>query len=108
MVALRLQVQLQIPIGQDKNIETELSQFLFGDNLASTFTYFSNLNEYTPLPYTSYGSAAHNSEQNLQMIAVFEETTASNNRFRVYVDQNMSPSHYVTYANLSILKFADL
>jgi hypothetical protein len=90
------------------NFGNSLIMFLFGDNLASTFTYFSNLNEYTPLPYTSYGSAAHNFEVNLQMISVFEETTAANNRFRVYVDQNMSPSHYVTYSNLSIVKFADL
>ena len=90
------------------NFGNELIQFLFGDNLTSTFTYFSELNEYTPLPYTSYGSAAHNFEVNLQMISVFEETTAANNRFRVYVDQNMSPSHYVTYSNLSIVKFADL
>ena len=90
------------------NFGNSLIMFLFGDNLASTFTYFSNLNEYTPLPYTSYGSAAHNFEHNLQMIAVFEETTAANNRLRVYVDQNMSPSHYVTYSNLNIIKFADL
>ena len=90
------------------NFGNSLIMFLFGDNLASTFTYFSNLNEYTPLPYTSYGSAAHNFEVNLQMISVFEETTAANNRFRVYVDQNMSPSHYVTYSNLNIIKFADL
>ena len=90
------------------NFGNELIQFLFGDNLTSTFTYFSELNEYTPLPYTSYGSAAHSFNQTLQMTAVFEETTASNNRLRVYVDQNMSPSHHVTFGNLNIIKFADL
>lgn len=86
----------------------KLVHFLNANNVANTFSYGSTLNTLTPLPYTSYGSAAHEFPVNLDMFVVFEETTGSNNQFEVFGDQDMSPSYYITYGNLHILKVADL
>lgn len=85
-----------------------LAHYLNADNVAGTFSYGSPLSTLTPLPYTSYGSAAHEFPVNLNMFVVFEETTGSNNQFEVFGDQDMSPSYYITYGSLHILKVADL
>jgi hypothetical protein len=85
-----------------------LAHFLNADNVAATFSYASQLSTLTPLPYASYGSAAHEFPVNLNLFVVFEETTGSNNQFEIFGDQDMSPSYYITYGSLNILKVADL
>ena len=87
---------------------SNLAHFLNADNVAATFSYGSHLSTLTPLPYASYGSAAHEFPVNLDLFVVFEETTGSNNQLEVWGDQDMSPSYYITSGSLHILKVADL
>lgn len=86
----------------------KLYHALIATNAATTFTYATPLITETVLPYTSYGSTVYDFTVHYNLFAVFEETTASNNKLIVYVDQDMDPSHYVTYGQLNIIKVADL
>lgn len=87
---------------------SSLSYLISADNIAGTFGYTSELFRLTVLPYTSYGSTASEFQVKMDCIAVFEETTASNNRVEIYLDQDIKPSHYIPFGNMNIIKFADL
>lgn len=86
---------------------SNLLHALIATDTANTWTYSSNLHELTPLPYTSYGSAAHTFTIPLNMSFVAEEPIATDNRVSISLDQNMSTSYYVKSAKANFIKVGD-
>ena len=89
-------------------IGTTLLHFLNCQDLLATYSYTSNLNQYQPLPYTSYGSAAYTATIAMTMVAVCEDSNGTNNIIEIHGDQDMDTSYYVTAAKINFIRLGEI
>ena len=86
-----------------------LLHYLFAEDLAGTaYVYASGVNQYKPLPYTSYGSASHEFTISMTMVAVCEDATPANNLMQINADQNMGTSYYVSGGTINFVRLGDI
>ena len=85
-----------------------LLHYLYAHDPSLTYFYTSALNEYQPLPYASYGSAAYTLSIQMTMVAVCEDVNNANNIIEIQGDQDMGTSYYATGASINFVRIGEI